>query len=167
MSHHESSHTIKFSITGTNVYGADTGTLELFEGSKLILKSEGFSGGLSSPAHSSPIPSGQYNIRLDIRGTVPKYDESKGDTPTGMHHFYGIEKIDTPAWQYEWGRYRAALNEPHQGMAQAYRGNFLHGKVRQGDYTHGCICERSEVILSKLWSLQKQRVVVTVVRSKP
>jgi hypothetical protein len=79
-----------------------------------------------------------------------------------MHHWYGIEKIEIEGAKWEWGDYRAALNEPHKNMPNAYRGNFLHGKVRLGDYTHGCICERSQSILAWLWSQRNEVVRVTV-----
>ena len=36
-------------------------------------------------------------------------------------------------------------------MPAKHRGNFLHGKVRADDDTHGCICERSQVILETPW----------------
>jgi len=53
----------------------------------------------------------------------------------------------------EWGSIRACLNEKKGEVREAYRGNYLHGKVREGDYTHGCICERSEQILRRLLAL--------------
>jgi hypothetical protein len=49
-------------------------------------------------------------------------------------------------------------------MAQAYRGNFLHGKRRPDDYMHGCICERSERILAYLWNMRPGAVDVGVER---
>ena len=153
-----------FAVRGTNAFLADVGSLTLLSGGKPIMQSTGFSGGLKSVAQSPPIPSGTYHIRLDIRHVAAAFSPADGDTQMGMHHWYGIEKIDTPAWQYEWGHYRATLNETSQHAARAYRGNFLHGKVRAEDYTHGCICERSEVILAHLWSIQPQTVTVEVKR---
>lgn len=157
------SHHLIFKVTGTNTFGADIGDLLLMEGASQIFKSTAFSGGLKSPAASRPIPTETYHIRLDIRRTAAAFGEL-GDTVDAMHHWYGIEKIDTSAWQWEWGHFRAALNEPRQNMPQGYRGNFLHGKVRPDDYTHGCICERSEQILQKLWLMKPQSVAVKVVR---
>ena len=155
---------ITFQVTGANKFGADTGILSLLKGDSLVVRSSGFSGGLKSPVGSKPIPTETYHINLSIRQAVSAY-KSPPDTPEAMHHWYGIEKIDAPEWQFEWGNYRAALNEPKQGMAQDYRGNFLHGKVRDDDYTHGCICERSEVVLKMLWGLPADNVVaVKVVR---
>ena len=156
-------HKLIFQVTGTNSFLADTGTLTLMEGDKRLLTSTAFSGGLKSPAASAPIPTETYRIRLAMRQVVASYPTT-GDTAEAMHHWYGIEKVDAPEWQYEWGHYRAALNERDAKMAQAYRGNFLHGKLRVDDYTHGCICERSEVILEKLWLMKPETVTVEVVR---
>jgi len=41
------------------------------------------------------------------------------------------------------GQSEAALNHADNGNVD-FQGNYLHGKNRPGDYTHGCICERSE-----------------------
>lgn len=152
---------IVFKVTGKNEYLANTGTLTLLQGDKLVMQSVGFSGGLRSPTKSTPIPSEVYHIRTDDRQVVKRYPTA-GDTPDHMHHWWGIEKIDAVEWQYEWGHYRAALNERNQHMAPQYRGNFLHGKVRAEDYTHGCICERSERILTQLWLIKPQSVAVRV-----
>lgn len=158
-----SAHRIVFKVQSQNAYRADVGRLLLYEGDTLLLESSAFSGFLKSPAASEPIPTETYRIRLDIKQIVNNYPWP-GDTLEGMHHWYGIEKVEVAEWQFEWGRYRAALNERDQKMAQAYRGNFLHGKVREGDYTHGCICERSESILGRLWTLKPQKIAVEVVR---
>lgn len=156
-------HSLVFKVTGSNSFAADTGTLSLLSNNKLVMQSVAFSGGLKSPAASAPIPSSTYRIRLDLRQVVAKYP-SKGDTSERMHHWYGIEKVDAPEWQWEWGRYRAALNEHDSKMAPAYRGNFLHGKLRPDDYTHGCICERSEKILQHLWTSNPETVPLRVER---
>ena len=71
-----------------------------------------------------------------------------------MKPFYGFQEfppnIDGFDHRWEWGSMRACLNETHGETAQAYRGNYLHGKHRPDDYTHGCICDRSEKMLTKL-----------------
>ena len=158
-------HSILFKVTGSNQWKADTGTLTLFRDGAKVLQSTVFSGGGPDERFRfNVIPSGTFRIRLDIRQVYAAYSEKAGDTQNGMHHWYGIEKIDAKEWQYEWGRFRAALNETSPGLPQAYRGNFLHGKDREDDWTHGCICERSEQILAHLWSLPSQKIDVTVQR---
>lgn len=155
---------LTFKITGTNTFLADVGALTLKQGGKVIMTSQGFSGGRSSPEASDPLPSSTYHIRLNIRQVVNKYPWPGDSDERGMHHWYGIEKIDVTDWQWEWGGYRAALNERDPHLPRAYRGNFLHGKQRPDDYTHGCICERSEQILQYLWTVQQQSVTVNVER---
>lgn len=98
-------------------------------------------------------------IRLDIRGNAQdssslRFDESANATV--MKQFYGIQQI-APVIQgpngepmdgrYEWGSLRTALNPFPGQKGDAFQGNYLHGKNRTGDYTHGCICERSETVL--------------------
>ena len=104
-------HRLVFLVSGRNGFGADTGNLTLYEDGLALLTSPVFSGGITSPAGSQPIPSSTYRIRLDIRQTVTEAHPSPEDTDNATHHWYGIEKIDDPGWQWEWGHYRAALNE--------------------------------------------------------
>ena len=80
----------------------------------------------------------------------------------GLKPDYGIETIQPIVEQgasfdftYEWGDIRAALNHSDNGDPHL-QGNYLHGKNRVGDYTHGCICERSETILKLLLQLSGQ-----------
>lgn len=163
--HGHSHYHLIFRVSGINEFGAAIGKLTLYHRHFALIVSDVFSGGLSAPEPSDPIPSETYHIRLDVKATASSASSLvpiPGSTFFKLHNFYGIEKIDIPEAQVEWGHYRAALNEPRQGMPMSYRGNFLHGKLRSGDYTHGCICERSESILQKLWSLPPQKVSLTV-----
>jgi RHS repeat-associated protein len=167
-------HMLVFQQTGTNRYGAATGTLTLYDQNKVVATSPVFSGGTNSPAQSDPIPGGTFYI--DLRRKETAISPGAVEVVPGgakLHNFYGIEKIPAVLsdaagnaydFRVEWGNIRAALNEPRPGMPQAYRGNFLHGKTRPGDYTHGCICERSERILNILWNLPTPRVPVWVRR---
>ena len=162
----ESAYKLVFQISGENDLGAATGKLTLYHHNKVVHTSEVFSGGLRSPLQTRPIPTGNYRLRLDIRGTVNSTAQLV-PLPGGyfkLHNFYGIEKIELKQAQEEWGRVRVALNEPRQHMPQEYRGNFLHGKDRKGDYTHGCICERTETILNRLWKLPPQKLDLKVVK---
>jgi hypothetical protein len=137
----------------------------LRDGTKILQSSVFSGGGPDEDNRFNVIPSATYRIRLDIRGVCGVFSEKAGDTENAMHHWYGIEKIEPGSgWQYGWGGHRAALNETSKGLAQAYRGNFLHGKKREDDWTHGCICERSEEILRHLWSLPAQKIDVVVQR---
>jgi hypothetical protein len=76
----------------------------------------------------------------------------------------GIDKSGNPwsaSFTWEWGDIRASLDHPNNGNPD-FQGNFLHGKVRPDDYTHGCICERSEVILRMLQGMTVRSVPVEV-----
>jgi hypothetical protein len=156
-----------FNIVGTNRFGASTGRLTLYQARRALLVSEAFSGGLSSPARATPIPPERYHINLRQKGVASSSRDLIAIPGSGyfqLHHWWGIERIDIADAQVEWGHYRAALNPPRRNMAMPYRGNFLHGKLRPGDYTHGCICERSEQILRCLWTLPP-RVLTLQVRT--
>lgn len=165
---------IQLKKTGTNDKNAAIGTLTLFEGNSTILSSFVFSGGFPGPG-LVPIPTGTYTIRLDIRGVASGKDLRIEGSDVTLRPFYGIQDVpdvihgddgkDYDA-RKEWGSIRACLNEPQGETRKEYRGNYLHGKQRLGDYTHGCICERTEQILLKLkhldWMKQSHvRVVVS------
>jgi hypothetical protein len=161
----ESAYSLVFKVKGENEFGAATGTLTFYYHGRTVHESDVFSGGLRHPERYPQIPNATYRLRLDIRGhlsSVAELDQIPGGYKA--HEFYGIEQVDLPLAQTEWGHYRVHLNEPDTHMPQVYRGNFLHGKLRPDDYTHGCICERSEVILKKLWKLPPQIISLKVVR---
>lgn len=165
---------IQLKKTGINGENAATGTLTLFEGNSTILSSSVFSGGFPGPG-LVPIPNGTFTIRLDIRGIAAAKDLKIESGVVTLKPFYGIQDIPASIHgddgndynaRWEWGSIRACLNEPQGETRQEYRGNYLHGKQRPGDYTHGCICERTEQILLKLkhldWMKQSHvRVVVS------
>jgi len=151
-----------FTKTGTNKYGAATGTLTLYNQNKVAASDPyAFSGGPNSPAHSNPIPNGNYMIMAGNKGDF--HDDSQINNKTwSPYPFYGIQTmsgINRPDFTYdptvEWGHMRAMLNHSDNGD-DAFQGNYLHGKIRPEDYTHGCICERSESILHMLNGLSGQ-----------
>jgi hypothetical protein len=91
----------------------------------------------------------------------------QANTDGTLKPFYGIQKVSSDVaddngahWdmQVAWGTIRARLN-PSSG---ADHGDYLHGKHRPRDYTHGCICDRSEVILNYLWNLANPPSVISV-----
>lgn len=158
-----------FQKTGTNKFGAATGTLTLYDQNKVAAQSNVFSGGTTPDAGMKvPIPNGNYMINLANRGSF-----TAGYNYTEMSHFNGLQTIHdgsgidksgnpwTNSATWEWGDIRASLNHPNNGNSD-FQGNFLHGKVRPDDYTHGCICERSEVILHMLQGMTVQSVPVEV-----
>lgn len=155
---------ITFVKSNTNSENAVTGELTLFDGTTVKKKSTAFSGGNSF----NPLDDGTYRLRLDVRGDEKT---NAANTDGTLKPYYGIQKIGTKVkddqggtWdmQVEWGTIRARLNPSGQVPD---RGEYIHGKTRARDYTHGCICDRSEVILNYLWSLGLQTVVFDVIVS--
>jgi len=111
-------------------------------------------------------------MRLDIRGRPGSSDWYMQNGGAYLKPFYGIQEIpddvDGAEFGIEWGGIRARLNETTPGETREhFLYQYLHEKDRPGDYTHGCICERSEVILNHLVKLNPQatpRVPVWVKR---
>jgi RHS repeat-associated protein len=151
--HSDYTHLIVFQQTKTNRYGAATGTLTLYgHGSDdKVAQSPAFSGGVPG---KGPVPGGTFTIRLDVRDTVDPSDIRQGPAGAELRPFHGIQAIPENVGGYdvrwEWGSIRARLNETRGEKRNDFLGNYLHGKNRPGDYTHGCIAERSEQILRLL-----------------
>jgi RHS repeat-associated protein len=154
-------HFIEFTKTGTNEFGAATGRLRLYEQNKVISEGQVFSGG-TDPAtgrrHGS-IPEGTYTARLDKRDTADSLGDTKpvpGD-PEGRRMllpYNGFQQIAPDRefeegldFQYEWGSARLRLTPDKGESGQAFRGNYIHGKAKPEDWTHGCICDRDESVL--------------------
>jgi hypothetical protein len=155
---------ITFVKSGTNSEHAVTGKVTLLDGATKVIEADGFSGG----NNYNPLDDGTYHLRLDIRG-----DEGTNEANTDgtLKPFYGIQKVGTKvvdaegvSWnmQVEWGTLRARLN-PTGGAPD--HGDYLHGKQRARDWTHGCICERSEAISKYLWNLAAPPKIIDVVVS--
>jgi RHS repeat-associated protein len=155
-------HLVVFEKTGTNAEGAETGTLTVYDQDKAVLTATAFSGGGGSDA----IPDGTFMIRLDIRGKADGPDALKANQQE-LKQFYGIQEIAPTITdangvardaRWEWGSRRAALNEPAGETRAGYLGNYLHGKNRPGDYTQGCVCDRSGAALGYLSTLDPRAV---------
>jgi hypothetical protein len=154
---------ITFEKSSQNAFGATVGQLTLFDGSTVVRQSSAFSGGHSF----NPIDDGNYRLRLDVRG-----DESSNQlNPDGtLHFFFGIQRVSshipdghggTVDHQWEWGTIRARLNP----IVGTDHGDYIHGKHRPEDWTHGCVCDRSESLLTYLWNLASPPNVIDVVVS--
>lgn len=150
--------------SGTNSEKAVTGALTLLDGTTVVLQSTAFSGGNSF----NPMDDGKYRLRLDVRGE----ESTNRVRPDGtLEPHFGIQKVGKDIvdsagvhWngQTEWGAIRARLN-PTGGAPD--HGDYIHGKQRKRDYTHGCICDRSEVILNYLWTLANPPAAFDVIVS--
>jgi len=116
------------------------------------------------------IPDGTYYINLTIRDVADERNDSS-ERFGQLNPNFGIQQIPDgifngpyettyePSW--EWGSIRARLNYPGENnprLPEAFKGNYLHGKKRPGDYTASCVCERSEIILNILLKQDPQKV---------
>jgi hypothetical protein len=152
---------ITFVKSGTSIENGVTGKLTLLDGENIIRQSLAFSGGNGH----NPIDDGKYRLRLDTRG-----DEStnQANLDGTLKPFFGIQKVSDDIqdeqgkhWnmQVEWGTVRARLN-PTGGNPD--HGDYLHGKQRPRDWTHGCLCDRSEALLNYLWDLASPPAAIDV-----
>ena len=159
---------VRFTKTGTNDRGAAKGYLELYDQDKQIARSDVFSGGTDDNGKQlNSIPNGTFFINLRAHTIANEKRDSSvrfgqlnpfsriQEIPRGI--FNGpYETTFEPSW--EWGDIRAHLNYPGEGNSDtpdAFKGNYLHGKLRPGDYTHSCICERTELILNALLGISQ------------
>ena len=159
-------HLVVFEKTGTNRYGAATGAVTLYGsgyGDKLA-ESAAFSSGAPG---KGPVPEGTFKIRLDIRDVFDPGDLRQGRAGIEASPFFGIQEIPQNVGghdvRWEWGSIRARLNEPVGETRDTFLGHYLHGKTRLGDYTHGCIAERSEQVLKLLLQLDPKLTPVVPV----
>lgn len=135
-------HFLEFTKSGVNEYGAATGTLRLYKQNEVIAESSVFSGGNGS----NSIPDGTYTARPDRRGAADSsraFDQDGNLLPfNGYQEIADASKLIIQSPQREWGTARLRLNPDRGQNGEAFQGNYVHGKERKGDYTHGCICDR-------------------------
>jgi RHS repeat-associated protein len=148
--------------------GATTGTLILYDQQDPIVRSTAFSGGnTDDQGYKVPTPNGTYYIRLDHKGSFTGTFNNIGariphfDGIQTMHDGQGVDVQGNP-WTnrptLDWGSIRANLNNPDGSISELY----LHGKGFDHQFTHGCTCERSEVVLHRLLKLNVPTVPVEV-----
>jgi RHS repeat-associated protein len=165
-----------FQKTGTSAAGAATGTLTLYDQKEVAFQgkavSTGFSGGnTADEGYKNPIPNGGYTINLAHRGDFTMSYPFPAQLPAfngfeTIHNFPpgSVDEGGNPlsgGFNCEWGDLRAHLSPLDSGNPNDA---YVHGKVRTegGDFTHGCIAERSEVILHMLQGLTVQSLGVDV-----
>jgi hypothetical protein len=155
-------HLLVFEVTGYNSDDAVVGTLTLYEQNKVVAQNDkAFSGGDPSSLPTgeyNPIPLGVYSITTGDRSVAKKFSD--------LDNVYGLQEIENKGAQGAWGTKRARLNEWDKDLKISYRGNFLHGRKKEGDYTAGCICDRGETVLDALFKINhkvtpKVKLVVT------
>jgi RHS repeat-associated protein len=129
-------------------------------GDQTIIQANGFSGGNVEGRHHNRATRGRYEINLNKRGGT---ETNKWDSANDLHAWHdGIQEIAEQAagapkgygYQGEWGTMRANLT-PLDGQSHQF---YLHGKQVPRDSTHGCICDRSEAVLHKIFDLNPGNV---------
>jgi len=152
---------ITFEKTGVNKEGAAIGKLTLYDQNKPLVVSQAFSGGKGF----NIIPSGTYWVNIANRGKADSSNALK-ENQQELKQFYGIQEIAPTitnkqgvvgSARWEWGSIQVALNEEPGETRAAYLGNYLHGKESPGDYTHSCVCERSEQVLKTLLKINYRK----------
>jgi RHS repeat-associated protein len=171
LSKHGYRYLIVFQKTGTNKAGAATGTLTLFDQKTAVVQSNAFSGGTTPQGDRDAIPNGTYTIDLSKRSVLNSPSQINENTGA-LVHSGGIQMIPPvnffpesgPSGTFyafpgreEWGSMRANLS-----LNGVSTDKYIHGKDIDRESTHGCICERSEVLLHELLKLDVPQVPVEV-----
>jgi len=70
---------------------------------------------------------------------------------------YGVQNIPEDVlgqnFRTLWGTRRAYLNHMPGETGQDFQGNYLHGRTDEGDFTHNCLCDRSERMMDYILQL--------------
>jgi RHS repeat-associated protein len=159
------SHLVAFVANGkVNDAGAKMGTLVVYNQDKVqMIVPEAFTGG-NRMYGFPPVNEGTYMMRMDIKDREgPKEMNAARDNP--VSHF-GAQKIpnrhlESDGRSYDvggsWGTGRIRLNEVDENLKivekSTDRGAYLHGKLNSEiNWTHGCICDKSEAVFNYLWN---------------
>lgn len=152
---------ISFKATGKNDEGATVGTLTIYNQSHADVQVKGFSG---SDVYGLPAAEkGNYFVNLSQRDAKgPQEMNEKRDNPTA---FMGIQAIpnryiyqDNARYDiggaYGTGRMRLLETDANNNISDAQtHGYYIHGKLNESiNWTHGCICDKSEQVFNYFWS---------------
>ena len=152
-----------------NSEGATTGTLTLYNQNKAVVVASGVSGNDNFPDMKAIIK-GNYFMNLSDRDSKgPQEMNEKKDNPEA---FMGIQAIphrfinypsgegtnDTKGGYdiqgaYGVGRIRLLETDEDDGVSSAQvHGYYVHGKLDDHNWTHGCICNKTEDVFNYFWS---------------
>jgi len=154
------SHLVTFEVTGKNREGGSVGTLTVYNQDKIVLKSNAFSGG--DTYGLKPTAKGNYIMNLKVRDKdgPDKMNDAK-DNPEPA---WGIQRIPNReliegnksydvGGAYGGGRIRLMETDDDLNvLASQQHGYYLHGKYDNHNWTHGCICDKSEAVFNYFWS---------------
>jgi hypothetical protein len=159
---------VTFKVTGKNSEGSSTGTVTVYKQDKVEMTVKAFTGN-DNYKDMAPMPSGNYMMDLDRRdANGPQKIKADGSNP---EPFVGIQAIpDNATFTYKGGTFpmtptvtgpngngRIRLNQTDGDlnmvpMNQQPAGYYLHGKKQSHNYTHGCVCDKTERVFNYFWS---------------
>jgi RHS repeat-associated protein len=158
---------ITFKATGKNSEGGTVGTLTVYNQDKVAVTVNAFSGsevyGLSATAK------GNYFVNLSQRDSKgPTEMNEKKDNPLPFmgiqaipHRYINISGSGTNDDQggydiqgaYGHGRMRLLETDADNNVSSdQVHGYYIHGKLDAHNWTHGCICNKSEEVFNYFWS---------------
>jgi hypothetical protein len=159
---------ITYTESGKNSEGATTGTLTLYNQNKAVVTTTGVTGNDNFP-DMKPTEKGNYFINLSDRDSKgPQEMNEKRDNPEAFmgiqaipHRFINISGEGTNDTKggydiqgaYGIGRIRLLETDDNDRVSSdQVHGYYIHGKLEDHNWTHGCICNKTEDIFNYFWS---------------
>lgn len=160
---------VTFKPTGKNSEGSTIGTLTVYNQDKAEMTVPAFTGKDTYYKDMEPIPAGNYMMNLSLRdANGPQRIKADGSNPEAFGGIQAIPDNATFTWQKHsfpmnptvtgpYGNGRIRLNQTDENlnmvpMDQQPAGYYLHGKQQAHNYTHGCVCDKSEAVFNYFWS---------------
>jgi RHS repeat-associated protein len=166
-------HLVVYNRNSSNLMGAKSGTITVYNQNKAVAEISGVFAGSSKwftgqdprKGGFEPAADGNYMFNLSDRGTMTNR-QKVGAGVTNPAANYGIQSIPdgTVVVQpdgtehsvnddYGNGRIRMNPVDDDLNPGGRDRGYYLHGKHAWWNYrTHGCVCDKSETIFNYFWS---------------
>ncbi|HEV2479709.1 MAG TPA: RHS repeat-associated core domain-containing protein, partial [Puia sp.] len=163
---------------GHTTAGGKRGTLTLYDQDKVLKSSTAFSGaGWWAGGFDETAP-GNYKMHLNPgdRTVMSKNSHVESNDAENPPATMGMQKIEdgtiitrpdgsTHSVNSDYGNYRIRLH-PTDGSRD--RGLYLHGKdAWYNSRTHGCTCEKDEIILEYIWEHQEIKGIVPFAVDQP
>ena len=166
-----SEYMVEYTITGKNHEGASTGTINIYKQDKVVHSQDGVFTGSDNYKGTEPADKGVYHMDMSLRDSDGlQHLNSKGDNPL---RYFGAQKIPTGGViqfngklysnsvvidAYGNGRIRLQPSQDvrknnlkRYGVNRQDKGLYLHGKKDSHNWTHGCVCDKTESVFNYLW----------------
>ncbi|QEC79311.1 DUF6443 domain-containing protein [Mucilaginibacter ginsenosidivorax] len=164
---------VTYQHTGTNAFGAATGTITVYSQNKVTFTQSGvFSGSgwwttLQNPTKGGFDAAGTGNYLLHLgKRSVMENDQKVAQGATNPAPAYGIQQIpsntnldypdhSTHSVNSDYGGGRIRMNPVNDDMqydASRDRGYYIHGKDQWWNFrTHGCVCDKTDATFNYFW----------------